>query len=47
MLIKCHFSKGKFIRVKFLWPNEDLILEMTICHRPQREEKDMRTSHLP
>ena len=46
MLIKCHFSKGKIIRVQFLWPNEDPVREMTICHPPQREEKDPRTSHL-
>ena len=42
MLIKCHFSKGKIIRVQFLWPNEDPVREMTICHPPQREEKDPR-----
>ena len=47
MLIKCHFSKGKVIRVQFLWPNEDSVWEMTICHPPQCEEKDMRTSYLP
>ena len=47
MLIKCHFSKGKIIRVQFLWPNEDPVREMTICHPPQRKEKDPRTSHLP
>ena len=47
MLIKCHFSKGKIIRVQFLWPNEDPVREMTICHPPQCEEKDSRTSHLP
>ena len=47
MLIKCHFLKGKIIRVKFLWPNEDPVREMTIGHPLQREEKDPRTSHLP
>ena len=47
MLIKFHISEGKIIRVQFLWPNEDPVREMTICHPPQREEKDPRTSHLP
>ena len=47
MLIKCHFSKGKIIKVQFLWPNEDSVREITICHPPQREENDSRTSHLP
>ena len=47
MLIKCHFLKGKIIRVQFLRPNEDSIREMTIGHPPQREEKDPRTSHSP
>ena len=46
MLTKCNFSKGKIIRVQFLWPNEDLVQEMTIGHPPQREDKDPRTSHL-
>ena len=47
MLIKCHFLKGKIIRVKFLRPNEDPVREMTIGHPPQCEEKDSRTSHSP
>ena len=41
------FSKGKIIRVQFLWPNEDPVRDLTICHPPQREEKDPGTSHLP
>ena len=47
MLIKCHFLEGKMIKVQFLRPNEDPVLEMTIGHPPQREEKDSRTSHSP
>ena len=47
MLIKCHFSKGKIAKVQFLWPNEDSVRKMTICHPPQHEEKDPMTSHLP
>ena len=47
MLIKCHFLKGKIIRVYFLRSNEDSVREMTIGHPPQCEEKDPRTSHSP
>ena len=47
MLIKCPFLKGKIIRVQFLSPNEDPVWEMTTGHRPQREQKDPRTSHSP
>ena len=46
MLIKCHIPKGKIIRVQFRYPNEDPIREMTICHPPQREEKNPGPSHL-
>ena len=34
MLIKCHFLKGKIIRVQILRPNEDPVREMTIGHPP-------------
>ena len=34
MLIKCHISKGKIIRVQFRYPNEDPVRGMTICHPP-------------
>ena len=47
MLNKCFVSKGKMLRFRFLKPNEDPVLEMTIGHPPQHEEKDPRTFHLP
>ena len=28
-------------------PNEETDREMTICHPPQREEKDLRTCSMP
>ena len=34
-------------RVYFLKINEDPVREMTICHAPQRKEKDPRTCWLP
>ena len=43
MLITCYVSRGNSFRVSVLIPNEDLVLEMNICHYPQHEEKDPRT----
>ena len=35
--------KRKTLRAYVLKLNEDPVREMTICHAPQREEKDPRT----
>ena len=43
MFNKCYISKRKINRVKVLYPNEDLVREMTIGHPPQREVRDSRT----
>ena len=39
--------KRKTLRVKVLKLNEDPVREMTICHAPQREDKDTSTCRLP
>ena len=38
--------KRKTLRFYVLRLNEDLVLEMTICHPPQREEIDLSTCRL-
>ena len=46
MLNQIPSFKRKTFRVWVLKINEDPVREMTICHAPQREEKDPRTCRL-
>ena len=47
MFSKCFLSKGKCTEGYFLKLNQDSVREMTICHHPQREEINPRTSVYP
>ena len=46
MLNKCFLLKENYEGL-VLKLNEDPVREMTICHPPQHEEMNLRTSQLP